>query len=376
MPLSSYRTYFPITATDIYLNHAAVSPLSTKVVKAINDIMSSRSQGPIEIFPQLSEEIIGLKNNLGTFIGADKENIAIISNTSEGFNWLVQGLDWKDGDRVLLVDQEFPANIYPFLNLEQKGVSIDYVPLRNGFIYPDEIEKKIQPRTRLLSISFVEFLNGFKNNLPEIGKVCKKNEIIFSVDGIQGVGALPIDMKICGIDFLSNGGHKWLMGPQGCGFMYLAPDLMTQLKPAFAGWLSVKDSWNFFDYRLDFLDDARRFEIGTMNVFGIVGLRAATDLLLKAGTARIEQHLLGLGSRLIAGLEEVGFKSVGSDKQSERSGIYSFTGPNPDEMVKYLQANRIHLSLRNEIIRFAPHFYNTYEEIDEVIRLCGRFVRK
>jgi len=165
------------------------------------------------------------------------------------------------------------------------------------------------------------------------------------------------------------------MGPQGCGFMYLAPDLMYQLDPAFAGWLSVKDSWNFFDYRLDFLDDARRFEIGTMNALGIVGLRASTDLLLEAGTAKIEKHLLDLGRQLIDGLGELGFNYIGSDQPSERSGIYSFTNSNPESLVKYLQDNKIHLSLRNDVIRFAPHFYNTKEEINKVIRFCANFVK-
>jgi len=140
--LSSYRKYFPISLTDIYLNHAAVSPFSSKVVTAIQDMTTKRSSGPVEVFPLLMDEIVALKQNVGTLIGADKENIAVISNTSEGFNWLVNGLTWKAGDRVLLIDQEFPANIYPFLNLERKDVSIDYVPLRDGFIYLEEIEKK------------------------------------------------------------------------------------------------------------------------------------------------------------------------------------------------------------------------------------------
>ncbi len=373
MTLSSYRKYFPITSTDIYLNHAAVSPLSTKVVEDIQDMLARRSTGPVDVFPQLMEEIVRLKKNLATLIGAEKENIAVISNTSEGFNWLVNGLEWKKGDRVLLVEQEFPANIYPFLNLEKKGVLIDYVPLRNGFVYTEDIEKNIRPDTRLLSISFVEFLNGFRNNLLEIGKICKNKDILFSVDGIQGIGALPLDVRSCGIDFLSNGGHKWLMGPQGCGFMYLSPDLLSNLNPVFAGWLSVKDSWNFFDYRLDFLDDAGRFEIGTMNEFGVIGLRASTDLLIEAGTEKIEKHLLELGTRLIEGLGNLGYKYIGSDKPSERSGIYSFSGSEQEALTNFLQKSRIHLSLRNDVIRFAPHFYNTPAEIDEVIRLCSRF---
>jgi selenocysteine lyase/cysteine desulfurase len=208
----------------------------------------------------------------------------------------------------------------------------------------------------------------------EIGKLSKKNNILLSVDGIQGIGALTLDAKKCGIDFLSNGGHKWLMGPQGCGFMYLAPELIYKLRPAFVGWLSVKDSWNFFDYRLDFLDDASRFEIGTMNAFGITGLRASTELLLEAGIEKIQNHLLDLGNRLIEGMRQCGYTYIGSEKTSERSGIYSFNGPDPINLIKFLQERNVHLSLRNDVIRFAPHFYNTHDEIDEVIGLCEKFI--
>ncbi len=372
MSLSSYRKYFPITTTDIYLNHAAISPLSTKVVEATEQILKMRSSGQIEVFPEAEEEKKKLKKNLADLIDGEPDNIAIIGNTSEGFNWLVHGLEWKEGDRVLLVENEFPANIYPFLNLEQYGVIIDYVPVRDGFIYPEDIENTIKPDTKLLSISFVGFLNGFRNQLSDISRICRERNVIFSVDGIQGVGALPLSVGNSGIDFLSNGGHKWLMGTQGCGFMYISPVLFEKLKPAFAGWLSVKDSWNFFDYRLDFLDDARRFEIATSNVLGIFGLRASTDLLLAAGLANIEKHLFMLGDRLIEELSVLGFKYIGSGNTKERSGIYSFTCGDEKALFEYLQKNRIHISLRNGVIRFSPHFYNTLEEIDRVVEVLNR----
>jgi selenocysteine lyase/cysteine desulfurase len=353
------------------MNHAAVSPFSTRIVDAIQDLLHKRSSEMIEVFPLAVEEKVTLKKNLAALIDGEEDKIAIIGNTSEGFNWLVQGLEWKKGDRVLLVDQEFPANVYPFLNLEQQGVSIDYVPTRDGFILLEDIEKMICPETKLLSISFVEFLNGFRNQLSEISRLCHENDVLFSVDSIQGVGALPLSVRQSGIDFLSNGGHKWLMGPQGCGFMYISPDLFEKLKPAFTGWLSVKDSWNFFDYRLDFLDDARRFEIATSNVVGIFGLTASTTLLLEAGTEAIEKHLFSLGDRLIENLSEIGFKYIGSSDLKHRSGIYTFQCENVKETYKHLRSNNVHLSLRNDLLRFSPHFYNTLDEIDQVVKIIN-----
>jgi len=376
MNLSDFRKIFPITATDIYLNHAAVSPLSTSVKTAINDSLTRRTSGPVEIFPEFIEEKKSLKENIGRLINADSSQIAIVSNTSEGLNCLASGLTWKKGDRVLLVENEFPANIYPFLNLERLGISIDFVPTRQGHIFPEDIENKITPRTRLLSISFVGFLNGFRNQLGDIGALCKKKNVIFSVDGIQGTGGLPVDVTATGIDFLANGGHKWLMGPMGCGFMYISPDLFDRLHPTYVGWLSVKDSWNFSDYRLDLLEDASRFEIATPNFLGIKGLRVSTDILLEAGIPSIEQHLLKLGDRLIDGFSAQGFQYVGAGERQNRSGIYSFRTANEKMLFEHLQTQRVHLSLREDIIRFAPHFYNTESEIDEVLNLCRKFAEK
>lgn len=372
MSLASYRKYFPISETDIYLNHAAVSPYSTKVVDAIENLLERRSSGEIEVYPVVVEEKATLKKNLAKLIDGKEDNIAIIGNTSEGFNWLVQGLTWKKGDRVLLVENEFPANIYPFLNLEQHGVSIDFVPTREGFILLEDIKSKIRPETKLLSISFVEFLNGFRNQLAEISDLCHRNDVLLSVDSIQGVGAMPLSVTQTGIDFLSNGGHKWLMGPQGCGFMYISPELFDRLKPAFAGWLSVKDSWNFFDYNLDFLEDARRFEIATSNVPGIFGLSASTLILQEAGIELIEKHLFSLGDRLIEQLSNLGYTYVGATDKKNRSGIYTFQCENVKETYKHLRKNRVHLSLRNDLLRFSPHFYNTIEEIDQVVGLLKR----
>jgi len=242
-------------------------------------------------------------------------------------------------------------------------------------IYPEDIENGITSQTKLLSISFVEFFTGFRNNLVEIGNICKINDILFSVDGIQGVGALPIDVRKAQVDFLSNGGHKWLMGPMGCGFMYISPDIMNGLHPAFAGWLSVKDSWNFLDYNLDFLDDAGRFEIGTSNFLGIIGARASTDLLVKVGPENTIKHLLKMGEILTEAFQEIGLNYIGGAELVHRSGIYTFTGDKNEALFEYLKKERIHCSLRNNALRISPHFYNTPDEITELIYQCSKFYK-
>jgi len=207
------------------------------------------------------------------------------------------------------------------------------------------------------------------------GRGCKENEIIFSVDGIQGVGALPLDVQKCNIDFLSNGGHKWLMGTMGAGFMYIAPVLMQKIVPAFTGWLAVEDAWDFSEYRLELLPDARRFEYATANFMGISALSASVELLLEADPVNIERHLLSLGERLKTGLENLGMHFKGAADKKHWSGIFSFSGKKTEKLYEYLINHNITVSLRNGMIRIAPHFYNSADEIDEVVSTVKKFYK-
>jgi len=378
MNFKNYKKMFPVTQESVYLNHAAISPFSLKLIKSVNEFIALRSQDNVDEYPLLVETKAELKKNIGRLVNGNPENIAIIGNTSEGFNWLVNSLVWEKGDRILLTDYEFPSNVYPFLNARRFGVEVDFVENKSGKILVEDIESKITKKTKILSISFVEFLNGFRNNLKEIGKLCKQKNIIFSVDGIQGIGALPFDVQSCNIDFVSNGGHKWLMGPQGCGFMYIAPELHEKLVPAFAGWLSVKDSWNFLDYNLDLLENAERYEIGTSNGLGIFGLKASTDLLLEAGTSNTEKHLFSLGDYLIESLQKIDLIYNGSHELHERSGIYSFNYKDEEKLKSlygYLSQNNIHVSYRNGALRVSPHFYNDLTDIEKIIEACKTYLK-
>jgi cysteine desulfurase/selenocysteine lyase len=379
MNLASYRKLFPVTENDIYLNHAAISPLSVNVRTAVDFFVQKRSVGPVDVYPGVIREKELLKENLARLINGEPGQIAIMGSTSEGLNWLANSIKWEAGDRILLTDYEFPSNVYPFLNLKRYGVEVDFVPNRDGKIIIEDIEKMITPRTRLISVSFVEFLNGFRNDLVAIGKICRANDIIFSVDSIQGLGAIPLDVKAANIDFVANGGHKWLMGVMGCGFMYVAPRIHALLTPVFAGWLGVKDSWNFLDYRLDLLDDAGRYEIATQNFIGMTALRASTDILVEVQPERTMNHLFRLGEQLIGGMTGLGFRFTGSDSLAERSGIYSFImtdGRDISGLHEYLSKRRIFVSLRNGSLRVAPHFYNIPSEIDELVRACNEYLAK
>ncbi len=371
----SYRRLFPITVKKIYLNHAAISPFSTRVTDRLEWFLDERQFGHIDVFQQADEIRAKTRNILARFINGQPENIAFTTNTSEGFNHLVHGLTWQAGDEIIVPDCEFPSNMYPFLNLESQGVVVKKIPAPGGIVSLEKIKKAITPRTKLLSISFVEFSSGFRNDLQAIGQLCKENNIIFSVDGIQGLGALPLDVEKYQIDFVSNGGHKWLMGAMGAGFMYIGPELFAKLKPAFTGWLAVEKAWDFLDYQLELLPDARRFEYGTANFMGITALSASVELLDEIGLPNIQRHLFQLGEFLVTELEKTGLRFVNSKDKAHWSGIFSFQATAADALFDELSKNNIVCSLRNGLIRFSPHFYNTVNELEEVVAVIKRFYK-
>ncbi len=375
MPFAAYRNQFPFTNDKIYLNHAGVSPLSTDVREKMDWFINNRSFGEIEFFEEMIELRDQTRLQLAKLINAPADNIAFTANTSTGFNWLAQGLEWQKGDQIILTDLEFPSNVYPFLNLQKKGVDVVFVKNKNGCIDVDDIEKAINPKTRMISISSVEFSSGFRNDLLAIGALCKHHNLIFSVDAIQGLGAIPLDAVANHIDFISCGGHKWLMGPMGIGFMYAAPSLLEKIEPTFVGWDSVKDSFDFLDYNFELLQDARRFEYATQNHLGICGLSASVEILQRIGIVAIEQHLLILGKQMVERFPDFNMTFCGHEDSFYWSGIYSFTHPDAEEMFIFLKKHHVICSVRNGALRFSPHFYNTRDDINELIDLIGKFHR-
>ena len=371
--LSKYRALFPHTEDRVYLNHAALSPMHERAIRAIDQHHFDRSHHNVEYWPDALEVKTEFRRLVGRLINGDSDHIAVSDNTSMALNWLAQGLTWQPGDRILLNNFEFPSNVYPFVNLQRQGVAIDYAEHRNGRIELEDLEAKIRPETRLLSISYVEFLNGYKNDLKRIGELCRAHDIIFCVDGIQGVGAVQIDVNECGIDFLACGGQKWLMWPLGTAFMYVSPRIFDRVQPMAAGWLAVEDAWEFFDYDLKFLPTAERFEPGMVNVAGVVGANASLELFLEAGPANIEQQIYQVTDYLIERLQDAEYYLYTPVERELRAGIVTFHHPRSQGLDEYLKQHRVHVSLRNGFIRVAPHFYNTEADIDRLMELLVKF---
>jgi selenocysteine lyase/cysteine desulfurase len=367
--IERFRRLFPIVGKSLYLNHAAVSPFSLRVGRAMRSFIKARTESEnVDLYPAVVEKIEEVRALLARLVGAPKDSIALVKNTSEGLNILASGFPWRPGDRILLFEREFPANVYPFLNVGKLGVSVDFVQEREGRFRLADVERAILPETRMLSVSHVEFLTGFRHDLRALGEMCRSKGVVFCVDAIQSAGVVPIDVSSMHIDFLACGGHKWLMGPMGTGFLFISPGLLDILEPAYAGWLSVENAWDFFDYDLRFLPSARRFEYATQNFVGFWGLRESVGLLLEVGFPNLTERIHMTTWRLIDGLRRRGIEIITPLEERARAGIVTFTVPDVKCVFGKLQDRKVFISLRDGLLRVSPHFYNTLQEMDMFLK--------
>lgn len=369
MNLNEIRTLFPYIKNDIiYFNHAATGPFSTLLVNAINKILKEKSERNIDDFNSFKDVAVETKSIIASMLNTVPERLAFTDNTTNGLNFLAQSIQWKKGDRILLNDIEFPANVYPFLNLKRIGVEVDFVKSDNGKVTADMIIDAIKPGTKLISVSYVQFLSGYRIDLEKIGKHCKDNDIIFSVDAIQALGAVKLDVEKSNIDFLSCGTQKWLLGFQGLAFIYLNEKLQRKIIPANIGWLSVNNAWNLLDYQIDLKTTADVFQGGTINALGVYALNASLKLFNDFNFNEVEKRVLENSKYFLTKLASIGINGLLlNSNESELAGIVTFKIKDPDLVVKKLEQNKIICSQRVGMIRFSPHFYNIFDEIDRVV---------
>ncbi|MCZ7601981.1 MAG: aminotransferase class V-fold PLP-dependent enzyme [Melioribacteraceae bacterium] len=369
MTIKQIRETFPhINTGRIYFNHAAIGPLSIPVKDKLHQYLEERSSGSIENLGMLLEASSSAKKQLAKLLTAKKNRIAWTENVSAGLNILAQGIKWNPGDRIIINDLEFPSNVYPFLNLKQYGVEVDIVKSKNGKVDVEDYEKLITQRTKLISISAVQFLSGYRADLKSLGELCKSNNIIFCVDAIQATGVIKIDVEDCNIDFLAGGSHKWLMSLQGLGYIYIKPELMERINQKFVGWLSVDDEWNLLDYNLKLKDNASRFHLGTNSVIGIFALAQSLELFSEFGIDKIESYNLDNTKNFIEKLSNNNFNPILRDEPVNKlAGITTVKIENAESIYNKLKESKIDCSLREGKLRFSPHFYNTKEEIDVVV---------
>ncbi len=360
-----YREEFPVTKKLVYLNHAAVAPLPHCAAKAMQDLAQDALENGSNNYQQWMACYAGLREATARLINAKPGEIAIVKNTSEGIATVAIGIAWKPGDIVVAFKEEFPANMYPWRRLESLGVQIRWLSIFDPLDRIDEAAKG----ARLLAISYVQYLSGFRADLIKIGEICRRRNCFFFVDAIQGLGAFPLDVEAAQIDALAADGHKWLLGPEGCGILYVRKDRQPEIEPVELGWTNVANYADYASRDMTLRSDAGRYEGGTLNTIGCFGLRAAFELLLEAGIERIAPAVQSLGDQIWNGAKQLGYETLGIRTPETAAGIVSIRKPGVEAqfiVAKLKQAGYI-AAPRQGWVRLAPHFYIAPGEIDALL---------
>jgi selenocysteine lyase/cysteine desulfurase len=361
---------FPVTAQYAYLNHAATGPLPQRAARRMEKVAQEISATGDRYWSRRMAGIERVRVQLAKLLGARApREVAFVENTSVALSLVAEGLDWKPGDNVVGAKLEYPANVYPWMHLARRGVLYRLAEERDGRIDPEELISLIDDRTRVLALSWVQYASGFRSDLARLGAVCRERGILFVVDVIQGLGALQLDVEAAGVDIAAGAVHKWLLGPEGVGYLYVSDRVIERLRPLRSGARSPVVPFQWTDFDLTWNEGAKRFESGTMNVYGIAALGASLEILQETGIENVEQRVLSLADRAARGLAGLGFSVVSSRRPGETSGIVTATHPGraPEELFRKLTERGVIVAYRAKRLRVSPHFYNTEGEIDRFL---------
>ncbi len=365
--IEKIREQFPITKNKVFMNHAAQSPLPKPVADALRKYIDDFSN-----FGTASTEWNdGGKPLFAKLIGAKPEEIAFIENTSVGLNIAANVIRYPPGSKIVTTNLEYPSVVYPWLR-KRLGVKVHYVKDVNGKILPEDVEKAVDDKTVAVAVSHVEYVNGFRHDLRTLSEIAHEHGAYLIVDAIQSAGAMQIDVERDNVDFLVSSCYKWLLSTPGAGYFYVRENLIEEFEPPFVGWASVKDEvfetldfWDIWSLRLS--ETASRFEVGSPSFISLVGAAEALKILLSFGIKNIESRISRLTGYLIDTVKDLGLKLQTPEETQCRSGIVNFKIDNPQEVAEKLKNKGKIVSARAHGIRVSPHFYNTEEEIDEVM---------
>jgi cysteine desulfurase/selenocysteine lyase len=372
------RALFPHTSKVVYFNSASTGPFSTPVRDAINANVELRLACEHDDSHNTFATSDWLRGAYGKLIGAPKRTVGIGLNTSYGLNMAAFGLPLKRGDEILMSDVEFPAIPYTWkAAAEARGLKIKFVKSRERCFDVDLFKKAIGKRSRVLSLSYVQFFNGYKNDIAEIAEICRKHHLYFVVDGIQGMGTEPINVVKSGIDIFTSGCQKWMLAPQGCGFFYLSDKVRDSMTPPVMSWLGVEWKLQFgdlFHYDRPWFDSAQKFELGYYVALNLLGMKAATQIFQDLGIGNIQKHNHALIDRLAKYIRSNPYYRITcSMEPKHRSSIFTFACDRAAELHKELLRNRIILVQREGSIRVSVHLFNDESDIERLIEVLERF---
>ncbi len=367
---------FPIARDHIFMAHAGVTILPRRAVKAMQDYLEGSCVAQQE-FPAAWRAMNETRAMAAKLIGAKAREIALLGPTSVGLSLVANGLDWQPGDEVVCYADDYPANVYPWLELRRRGVVVRYLEADQlGGITPEIVERALTSKTKLVSLASCHFLTGNRIQIDVIGRLLKERGILFCLDAIQTAGAF--ETLVEHVDFLSADSHKWMLGPMSAGIVYVKEEHQERLRPTLIGAWNVKSPNFIAQDEVVFEDGARRYEPGVLNMVGILGMKAAMELLLEAGIDSISARLLQLRSHIQQRLAPLGFEFAPVPEGCLPSGIVTASHPTKDmaKIFDHLAANNAAVSNRHDrsgkaYLRFSPHFYNTEKEVDRIASLIA-----
>jgi selenocysteine lyase/cysteine desulfurase len=375
--LQRFRAEIPVTTECAYLNHAGMAALPRRAAGRLKALADTVAKSGDRRWLERNAEVERVRGLAARLLGArDPHEVTFVENTSTGISMIAEGFAWKPGDNVVSAQLEFPSNVYPWMCLADRGVEYRTVPERDGRIHEDELLSLIDDRTRMLVLSSVQYASGYRADLRKLGAACRKKGVLFVLDVIQSLGALAHNVEEELIDAAVASSHKWLLGPEGIGLLYVSDRVIDQIRPVRSGWRSMKNLFDWTEMEIDFAAGAKRFESGTLNVYGIHAFGASLDLLLEAGAAAVEERVLALTERAAAGLAERGFTVISSRRPGETSGIVSAVHPRREakDLVRELAARDVVVAARAGRFRVSPHFYNTEDEIDRMLEALSGLI--
>jgi len=365
------RQEFPIRERYAFFNHAGVAPIPASTQAAISEFArTAAEEGPVNYAAWLHAMSMAREVS-GQLINADPDDICFVKNTNHGLLIVANSINWKAGDNVVALEHEFPANILPWKNLRQHGVEYRAVPERADYGYNiDDIAARIDSRTRLLSVSWVEYSTGIRNDIAAIGQLCREKGILFCVDGIQGLGVLPIDVKALPIDFIMADGHKWMLAPEGCGILYVRREVISQLNDNMAGWCGMKNPQDYDNTDQPYKPNARKFEEGSHNLLAINAMGTSLRILMGAGYDYIQERIRSTTTLLMTDARKQGYEIITPEAWENRAGIVSLRKEGQDIAAvakMLLDEHNIVIAARRGFLRVSPHFYNEEEEIERLV---------
>jgi len=363
------RAQMPVTKKWAYFDHAAVAPLSAPAQRALQTWLVQAADEGDTIWLDWARQLQETRSAAAELVGADQDEIALVPNTTAGINIVAEGLPWQPGDNVVTLDDEFPSNLYPWMHLERRGVETRCVPTNQGRVDLDQLAANCDERTRVVSVSWIGYASGCRRDVDAIAQIAHRQNALFLLDAIQGLGVVPLDVTKTKVDCLAADGHKWLLGPEGAGIAYLSRDCLARLTPTGVGWNSVVHAADFSRIELTLKPSAARYEGGSHNMAGFLALGASIRLFLRLGVANLAATILEFTDRTAEALDSVGAIVHSPRSATESSGILSFELPHHDPAAVQLDCLQrgVALNCRAGRLRLSAHAYNDDADLAKLL---------